>query len=331
MVGRRGAALFVVLLTLGVIDCGGIDSEGKNGAGGGTDSGGTNQGGAGGNISIASYCERPTTVTAESASQYLGCVRVVTAALCSGASSLPSRSDPEVARRALVVQSRAFASGASVTPNGVVQCADAEAVASCADVRDNALLDACVPSPGTVVLGASCAVDEQCASLFCKRESTARCGVCAALDVPCQGPDQCPERLTCDANSGSCVQLPLVGQACVGNRCGAASFCQDGVCKGYPFVGEPCTEARGCGSGATCIGNVCVDDAGSSPPGVLVDGANCNQMPGSYDVRVPLCLSGSRCVEDSSLPPYTGTATGAAFSLPAKACELPDGARCAGL
>jgi hypothetical protein len=319
--GERGGSGGLSSGTSGSKSSGGVGSTGGDGAGNG-------QGGASAaSVSIAKLCDASSTATTESASRYLGCVRAAKEALCRAA-PITDSSDAELSHRAAVEQARQLAPGVNVSAEDLTRCANAIATAACSDVRAHGLLDACVPKSGGFELGRTCVYDEQCASLFCEREGAEECGRCSSPANPCSGPADCPERLSCGPNGATCLRLPLAGQPCLEETCGGSSHCENGTCVGLPGIGEPCTALRGCSFDGSCETGLCVRYTNPMASEAVPDGGNCNGVIGMMDVIAPTCLSGSRCVEDGSLPPITGTATGAPYSVPAKICRIVEATRC---
>ncbi len=100
----------------------------------------------------------------------------------------------------------------------------------------------------------------------CDPFSNTRCaaGVCQEvswerLGAACSGLQTCDHEGICNSSSRTCEPRPTEGARCaVGDRCGPDLFCDgNGVCQRYRQLGEPCTTATRCISGAYCISGVC--------------------------------------------------------------------------
>lgn len=123
------------------------------------------------------------------------------------------------------------------------QCVDATAKQSCdLTTRDAHLgIKACAEMySGTLVGGASCSIDAECAS------------------GTCELPETCPELQCC---TGTCRATQAAGKA--GDSCAKTRDCVDGLvcgqdqtCRIPANAGDPCRSDLECGDGLGCIGAV---------------------------------------------------------------------------
>ena len=197
------------------------------------------------------------------------------------------------------------------------------------------LLPACPPGsccPGECEpgqrnpLGSACQSDVQCvAETFCGPERT--CVALVERGGPCRSDAQCAYGLGCAGKTalmdGTCEELPLIGNACVGLRCAeAGAICNaDGMCVAAGLAGDACmtdgdcsTFAQ-CGPAGTCIdipqlGDACTGSLSctgesycSSMTNVCTavqpDGAFCD-IPQECEGR--LCLAGEFFSQCATLP-----------------------------
>lgn len=159
---------------------------------------------------------------------------------------------------------------------------------------------------GSGALGASCASDTECASLFCDR------GICTTPCVP-GGTVGCAEGYTCQAGTltcrGSCQRGRELGDACdVNPDCISLTCATRGD---DSFCTQPCDDATPCPDGFTCTaaGNqsVCVPDAGGLDDACTTD-ADClsgictTENGASYCTRGcdPPCPQGFECGESET-------------------------------
>ncbi len=180
-------------------------------------------------------------------------------------------------------------------------CAQATAGRSCSDTSSSS---ACDQPTGVVPDGGSCAAAGQCQSGFCAFSTTSSCGTCA--DAPGEGDActptyQCGSKLTCSSDHTRCV-APLG----VGESCGAASRCADGLrCQGTPAVCAKLdsTAAPGAACGILDGENVACTD-GSCNGGTCVAnaklGAACDRTEGPFCGYSTYCVNGT-CVRPACM------------------------------
>ncbi len=150
--------------------------------------------------------------------------------------------------------------------------------------------DVCPAPPGALLLEASCAFHEQCASGFCARGDDTACGACA---IP-----------------------PSNGSPCAGGECGRGLVCSPGrVCSKPGAVGESCSPSAPCGRLAFCDFDKC--RARRALDDVCGGLGECSSFDAAY------CSQSLRCTR------VTTAALGAACSLTANELVLcPPPARC---
>jgi hypothetical protein len=221
-------------------------------------------------------------------------------------------------------------SGAS--PAHTEACAKNIAGWACDDILSGQNTPPECAQAGSLPNGATCAVDDQCQTAFCRRPFGGACGVCAPMpkvgdpcaDAPCPPTLACVSRtMTCAAyaNSGnqcSATQPCNAGLTCVGVTASAPGVCEAGV----KMSGEACSfTGAGCDlfSGLTCnaqkgtcaalklvapggaCGVVANQSAnciqGDCPHGMCVSkagiGAPCDRVDG------PSCVAGADCIVSS--------------------------------
>jgi hypothetical protein len=136
--------------------------------------------------------------------------------------------------------------GSGTTPSALAACETALAGASCADVLSNNLP---CNFNGTLLAGAACGDNSQCASGFCNHPATT-CGVCAEKAVeggPCLSGsnDECGAGLVCTKNA-TCAKPAASGKTCEENShpCLAGTFCTAaGTCADVVNAGQECPGA----------------------------------------------------------------------------------------
>jgi hypothetical protein len=153
---------------------------------------------------------------------------------------------------------------------------------------------------------------------FCDR------GVCGPIPLrgsPCGEGGVCRRGSYCHPDSGLCTALPDFGEACTADGgcrhneiCDAEGnctyspgpVCDDGWCRQYPGVGNPCSSAGTCVSGhcdgGTCAawpasGEPCTPDGGCSF-GSYCDAGLCRVLPGAGESCAPdgSCRYDHQCV-----------------------------------
>lgn len=186
---------------------------------------------------------------------------------------------------------------------------------------------AVVPRAGSLLEGAACRFDEQCASGRCSSRLVAAlgslgrhnewraCGVCvsplpegAACDASaslCGEGLRCQRAQGCDGAGCPATCVPL-GASCFGAQCPSGQVCrylfseEDFRCVTQKREGEPCREQNECGPSLRCFEGTCAKYA--------VEGEACRT--GSFPVRTDShCVGGLDCDQ--------GTAT----------CKRPEFAR----
>jgi len=158
--------------------------------------------------------------------------------------------------------------------------------------------EACKPRPGTLVVGAGCSDDAQCASGDCAPGSTVSladagaatdagastnkpsyCGICAPTVA--EGGDcsttRCGVGLKCGADKTCVKDVPLAdGASCVTSKgssldCAKGSHCAtttsggsvSGTCQKLPARDEACAKNSNlCGEDLACVGGKCTDPVG---------------------------------------------------------------------
>ncbi len=252
-----------------------------------------------------------------------------TTAYTQACSSSSSGKTKDKARFLQTCQLSLAAPGTSLTPAAVDACAAAyrSAAASCtsADVEK-----ACSTAPGALADGAACGGSEQCASTYCKKESSSSsttetgCGKCAAtvaLGAACDAAkDRCVRGSSCKttgtSTTGTCTASTSAtkvpeGGACV-SETGSFSSCDAGLRCDFPTKkcaklvasGEACLATSDCQKGLACVGNRC----GAK----VAVGGTCAT---SSD-----CVNGAACDATKKCAAYTFGAPGDACDLGTKQC-----------
>ncbi|MGZ6092352.1 MAG: hypothetical protein ACXWUG_10055 [Polyangiales bacterium] len=213
----------------------------------------------------------------------------------------------------------------SLTGNAIAGCAAAAKTASCNDLLDNKLPEACLPKAGGLADGQACGDDNQCKSAFCGfNDGSKICGVCTAAPgagAACADGSKCGPGLKC-STSKKCAAAVAAGGACDADKpCGVGSTCVSGTCAKWLGEGASCT------SGTTadcdtfqslfCLNNKCVKfnftaDAGG------VCGAEVD-MASKMVTSVTACTKKGTC-KNIDMKTFKGTCAAAAA----------DGAACGG-
>jgi len=153
--------------------------------------------------------------------------------------------------------------GSATTPDDVQSCGDAYAGLSCNDAISHSPPNACRSKAGSVVNGAACSDDAQCASTHCAK--TSDCGICAAVAAAggtCATENDCDYGLICN-QSKVCVAPAAAGAACAATgECASPLICSGQKCSAAVAVGGVCDKTmQNCDSrqGLYCnTQNVCV-------------------------------------------------------------------------
>jgi len=124
----------------------------------------------------------------------------------------------------------------------------------------------CQTAGGTLGQGASCALNDQCATGRCQFPAGGACGVCGppvATGDPCSDPADCGSGFSCSSDTKTCAPLVAAGGAC-----GFGMPCLDGL---------HCVGASGGDAGTL---GTCQQSA--TTPGAACDpaGAQCNNYAG---------------------------------------------------
>jgi hypothetical protein len=211
----------------------------------------------------------------------------------------------------------------SDTPSTYEACAAAITSANCQQWLDSdAVLNACLPTPGMLASGATCGTAAQCQTANCNFPSGGTCGTCGPQNgagAQCTSDGQCSGNLFCI--SGQCGMpggagatcsstAPCVNSlACAGGRCAIAAkageacsstlpcdghaglTCRNSVCQNLQYVakGQPCNPAQGreCGQSGFCKGSTSTADG--TCLAFAADGAACDTTNG------PICMPYARC------------------------------------
>lgn len=208
-------------------------------------------------------------------------------------------------------------------------CLDSVAARSCAQMVQRDSPECLAALDGTVPLGGSCVLDEECVGkALCKSTSGACPGQCAPLLVAgqaCTKDGDCQDGLVCSPETKLCVLPAGEGQACEYGAppCGPGLLClgkdddqqASGTCITPATAlagveGGPCEPTQGqlCQSGLACVAL----DISLLPAtitwqclrvGSYVAGGDCK--PGFPDA----CATGNYCKTDKVLRPLDGTCT----------------------
>jgi hypothetical protein len=215
--------------------------------------------------------------------------------------------------------------GITRTPGDLVSCAEALATASCADLEAGTYPTACAIKPGTVINGAACGADGQCASTYCAK--TDACGVCGPreaaggdckVDGGCQMGLACANK-KCVAPAGPGGDCNLPNQPCRGDL-----YCSPTTskCAAKVGVGGSCADSSDAcdpAKGAACINKLC------ATVNVAKGGEACGAVPKA------ICVGGFEPCSNllngiCANPANDGEACGAAASgkkcIPPATCEM---------
>jgi len=201
-------------------------------------------------------------------------------------------------RVAIGCTTRLALSGSGRKPADVRACAKAIGAGTCNSLRGDLIPNECLPSKGTLVVGATCFDDSQCASAYCDGVSALCGGHCKdarRVGEACDGATICGRALVC--TGGECVRPTAlaVDDFCTGpDSCDAGLACQADRCQKPAALGEACdstwAKAPACNldAGLICISGTCVKLV-LNPPGSPCDDtfSGPNQCSKSY------CVSGS--------------------------------------
>lgn len=332
----RGLFIQAVVCSLSLAACGG---------GGDTSSGsaaGTGGAGSGSSGMMTSTSSGPPPVTPEEA-----CAAVVKAtcqkiASCSAFFVEAAFGDAATCEQRTTISCLAglSANGAAVTnPAKYKTCAEKLGAVSCTDLLSRVLPAECLPNAGLLADGKACGADAQCASAYCKKSPTERCGVCgarAAAGGACAVNENCAAGLSC--GGGKCVVPGTEGGACSDTQpCGVSLYCNQTTCEKPGQAGDTCPGAlESCdlvmGVGCNPLVFTCQ----------TIKFAKAGEVCGLVSGGLVTCSAGSTCNNDMQLkgtcvaPAADGAACDEAQSIgctePAVCvkgvCALPDAAFC---
>jgi hypothetical protein len=204
------------------------------------------------------------------------------------------------------------AAGTSATPAKTSACAQSLQAIPCATLARGDFGPACATQPGTLVSGAACGDDAQCASTFCARASDAICGICAettrAGDPCVRG--ACSAGTTCPAGQSSCI-APVAGQ--IGDACTVVEQCDVANAVGCDTIDRRCIRLTLAPSNGPCGANsligpssfalcpasgTCSALLNGTCSGSAADGASCSTSGSG-----PSCMPPARCVTGTCTAP----------------------------
>jgi hypothetical protein len=137
---------------------------------------------------------------------------------------------------------RLSAAGTGTTAQLLKECSDALRSSSCDIFFGHSPPQPCRFRPGTLGLGAACAIDDQCQSTFCRRSASAACGTCgtrATSGGACETEDGCEYGLAC--SNKVCVPYGAFGAPCNKDQpCQSNLICRSGACAKAVGAGQPC-------------------------------------------------------------------------------------------
>jgi hypothetical protein len=193
---------------------------------------------------------------------------------------------------------QSLSSGSGMTEASILACEASLAGATCGDVFANNL-PGCV-FHGTLVSGATCGDNSQCASGFCSLGGNL-CGVCvdkgaAGAACPSGSNDECQTGLVCSSGK-ICAQPAVVGAACddATQPCLTGSFCTTAkTCALTVGAGQDCPGAYiNLGNGTLCLGKSTATSPQTSVQiGTASKGEPCGLIPGD-SLPPTLCAPGS--------------------------------------
>jgi hypothetical protein len=215
------------------------------------------------------------------------------------------------------------APGTGLTPAQLLNCAKANANASCADVTAIDYQFASCKVKGSLNVGAACGDDSQCSSGYCKLDYYQVCGTCVerrTAGASCTRSEDCQLGLGC-VTPGNCAPLPGLGASCATTPCAGRLACIGDVC-GQPLIkgaacdpqsdncdlrlglycnpsNNTCIEQTLIALGASCTAAFTTCMASASCNGVcaapLADGSACTLSDN--------CAYPAQCVSGTCVPP----------------------------
>jgi hypothetical protein len=131
--------------------------------------------------------------------------------------------------------------------------------------RSTCCFGGCEAYVAPAALGAACDRTAGCvAGAFCTREGT--CAALSAADGACELDTDCVAGLGCvgatELQSGTCRQLPKIGESCPYQRCAEiGARCDGSTCVAYGLAGAACTVSAECSEFRICdpSSHRCVD------------------------------------------------------------------------
>jgi hypothetical protein len=214
------------------------------------------------------------------------------------------------------------ATGSTETPAQYEACAASVPSATCDDLLARTLPAPCQPVPGTLAIGAACAVDGQCASTHCGLPANAACGTCVGLagaGGACNVDDDCQDGMTCQSNA--CVAYGAENAMCdTTHPCLPDLGCKSGACT------APSPAGTACQSGAECdnLHGVFCNPVSMMCEAVSFAGANA--ACGLVNMQLVVCTGpGSLCTGETA-PSYAGSCV--PYAADGAACDATNGPLC---
>ena len=222
-------------------------------------------------------------------------------------------------RAALACMPMIGASGSTVTPGQIEQCAQATMTQTCEEWLDNSQPSACTFT-GSLVVGAACGTSSQCQTGYCALAPASICG-------------------TCRTRAGAGQTGPDGGAVCgVDADCAATLLCASGTCVAPAGVGSACSTKQPCSRTLSCIGSTCATPLTLTAPSCAAftdcDGSTgliCNTNTKKC-IQTATATAGQACgIVSGGLTACTGGASCANVSTQGQGtCHQPaaDGAPC---
>lgn len=209
--------------------------------------------------------------------------------------------------------------GYGVSEAGAAACNTALGSASCQDVLNGVVPDAC-KFTGTLADGTSCSDDAQCASGACFVDPAATCGKCgprSPLGADCTN-SSCERGLKCGSNK-KCTDGTAGATCAKDDDCRAFTSCRGGVCVAPLQEGAACTagdENTPCDltKALFCQAGTCK----KVPLTSVGNGEKCGATSLS-PLTIALCTNGE-CTDDKCVP---RAADGTTCTAAADNCQAP--------
>jgi hypothetical protein len=188
------------------------------------------------------------------------------------------------------------------TPDQLATCTSQTAAADCSTYFENNPPPGC-NAAGPDGTGTPCGTDNECKTGYCRIDTDAICGVCAAkplIGATCVGGD-CGRDLGCakaaTSSTGMCAAWVEEGDPCpdVLHPCAPTLTCYAGTCTKARLEGMTCDgmniSAPMCNSqlGLSCIASTCVKNTH------VHAGESCGAFAGA----VATCVAGATCIKAS--------------------------------